>query len=272
MEQFGPFLNRILNSRFNASRVYLWNGIHPFGCRPEAGNFALDCSYVYILVKDGFIFALLVGGIYFSLICYCLKKKEWKKIALILSLLVAGISEPFLFNSSFKNLIFVFSGEFIYNILRTEQDRKICSIGIGWADKNISVSVLDFSDIFKGIENIFARKRQKIVITGIISGFIVAVMYVSMVPKIDSIFVGVGNTDCGEREEIYLDQTLLPDDFNGRIYEYQGPDSPLYEFKGNLVRLEKIRELTGFWLIGSFVGIGILLCILYVKEGKKDAI
>ena len=84
--------------------------------------------------------------------------------------------------------------------------------------------------------------------------------------------IGAGNTDCGKREEIYLERTALLDDFSGRVYEYQGPDSPLYEFKGNLVRFERIRELTGFWLIGSFVSVGVLLCILYVKKGKTDAI
>ena len=272
LEQFGPFLNRILNSRFNASRVYLWNGIHLFGCRPEAGNFALDCSYVYILVKDGLVFALLVGGIYFSLLCHCQKKEEWKKIALILSFLIAGISEPFLFNSSFKNLIFVFSGEFIYKILRSEQNKGNYPIGIGCADKKILVPIPALSIISKEFRNIFARKRKMIVSAGILSGFIVVAIYASIVPNADSILVGAGNTDCGKREEIYLERTALLDDFNGRVYEYQGPDSPLYEFKGNLVRFERIRELTGFWLIGSFVSVGVLLCILYVKKGKTDAI
>ncbi len=272
LEQFGPFLNQLLNSRFNASRVYLWNGIHLFGCRPEAGNFALDCSYVYILIKDGLVFALLVGGIYFLLICHCVKKKKWKKAALILAFSVAGISEPFLFNSSFKNLIFVFAGEFIYEIIHPEQEGKSYCFGVGWAEKKMVLPVFDLKKINIKIKNIYLKKRWMIIIAGILSGFVIVAIYASMVPTPESIFVGAGNTDCGEREEIYLDQAALPDDFNGLIYEYQGVDSPLYKFDGNLVRLERIRDLTGFWLIGNFAGAGILLSILYLREGKEDEV
>lgn len=271
LEEFGPFLNRLLNSRFNASRVYLWNGIHLFGCRPEAGNFALDCSYVYILIKDGLIFALLVGGIYLSLIYHCMKKGEWKKMALILAFSIAGISEPFLFNSSFKNLIFVFAGEFVYEVLRSPKMAGSYKIGMGWAEKTEVFSVPDVSALWEKIQYVYYKKKGTMIIVGVLAGLAAAVVYAAAVPRPDSIFVGVGNTDCGQREEVYLDRNELPDNFNSLIYEYQGADYPLYEFDGNTVRLERVRDLFSFWLLGSMAGGVLMLAVSCAAAGREKS-
>lgn len=76
----------------------------------------------------------------------------------------------------------------------------------------------------------------------------------------NAIYVSISNTDCPEREKYYLDIDALPDDFNSLVYEYQSKNMPLYKFDGNMIKLERIRDIFGWWFIGA-ITIGSVLII-----------
>lgn len=254
LEKYGEFFNNLFNSRFHATRLFLQTGITLFGDRIDLGGWALDSSYVSLLVRNGLVFFLIVVIAYFFLILYCIQKAEWKKLALILSFCIAGISEPFLFNTSFKNLIFVFLGEYFYLLLNDRFNRKEKSTFTDsrWVEKKIWVPIQYVSEISQKIRRILSRCRRKLTLYGLIGGLLFAVLYVFIVPVPKSIYVGKGNTDCAAQEEKYIDKDNLPENFDSVIYEYQGPDSPLYEFRGNLLYLEQIRGIIGWGIIGYF--------------------
>ena len=111
-------MNKVFNTRFLASRVYMYEGLSLFG--KDFSNtgitFALDCSYVNLLVRGGLILFLLTMTGYFFTIKNLLSQDRKRDLAIVLSFLVAGISEPFLFNTSFKNLSLLYVGEYFYNI------------------------------------------------------------------------------------------------------------------------------------------------------------
>lgn len=81
----------------------------------------------------------------------------------------------------------------------------------------------------------------------------------------DSIYIGVGSTDCGKREEKYLNMQELEEGFNSLVYEYPGKEKPMYEFSGNMVTIEYIRKIIscGVWGGGAltlliFIGIMVV--------------
>lgn len=63
---FDKLLNKILNMRFLASRIYLSQGITLFGenFSDSRLGFALDCSYVSLLMNDGIVLFSIVIVLY----------------------------------------------------------------------------------------------------------------------------------------------------------------------------------------------------------------
>lgn len=255
-EKYGSFFNNLFNSRFHASRLFISTGITLFGDRIDLGAWALDSSYVSLLMKNGILFFVVVIVSYFLLIYHCICKAEWKKLALILSFCIAGISEPFLFNTSFKNLVFIFLGEYFYQKMKEMRNKKEKKTILGWGytEKLIEFPVENFFGFLQKVRGTAIRLRKKIFLTGILCGIVSSIFYICMASMPDSIYVGVSNTDCSPREKKFLDIETLPEDFNSVIYEYHGSDSPLYEFTGNMLLVEQIRGIVGWGIIGSFMG------------------
>lgn len=264
-EKLDPLINKVLNTRFLASRIYMEFGIGLFGKSPSklSTGFALDCSYVSLLVRDGIVLFILVVIAYWAIIRQYIYRGKRKELAIILSFLVAGISEPFLFNTSFKNITFLFIGNYLYKLLENINISKaVKNIGSHWMEMECIIT-LRKSHFIEFIKIYWQKKKKNIIIIGVVTGILCAVLYRMIVFIPDSIYVGAGNTDCGIRDEIYLDYDTLPDHFNSLIYEYQGMDYPLYEFSGNLIKLEVLRGILSWSMIGFLLGIGIIFCAGY---------
>lgn len=137
-------INDILNTRYDLSRYFLLNEpITLFGSRLVVPNYryTMDCSYVYLLVQCGVIpFLLVISGLFLLIHDYT-KRGLYKDTALILGFCIAGISEPFLFNTAFKNLIFIFLGEYLYR-KTAEWSQHRATASDGWWNRVIEVPAL----------------------------------------------------------------------------------------------------------------------------------
>ena len=263
-------MNKILNMRYIASRIYLLNGISLFGrdySEVDLG-FALDCSYVSLLVNNGIVLFLLVIGLYAGAIHFYLKNNKRKELAIILAFIITGISEPFLFNTSFKNLSFLFLGEYIFYQMSYYKEMFSSSIlnksvGINLTEKCMVINMTTFYWLKKIATKLWQKNKKVIIIFSFFGGVLLASIYEIYSKSPDAIYVSVSNTDCQEREKYYLDLEKLPEDFNSLVYEYQGKDVPLYRFEGKMIILERIRDTFGWWLIGSFF-VGIIIIIIYI--------
>lgn len=109
-------MNSLLNNRLWASRVFFDDyTLTLFGRRIQTEGFSLDNSYLYALAWYGIVFLVVVFIGYFVLIKDYLKKNKSKELAIIITFLFAGLTEQFLFNSSIKNITFIFMGEVLYS-------------------------------------------------------------------------------------------------------------------------------------------------------------
>lgn len=266
LEKLDPIINKILNTRFLASRVYMDFGISMFGKAPSEldTGFALDCSYVSLLVKDGVVLFFLVFWGYWTMIRKYIRGERRKELAIILSFLVAGISEPFLFNTSFKNVSFLFMGDYLYELLENVQvAAKIGTKRIrgNWAEREMEFSFERLLQIKDIVKLYWINGKKNALRMGIVAGILGAFLYRMFVFIPDNIYVGVGNTDCEKREEVYLNINELPDDFSSLIYEYQGNDYPLYQFSGKIIELELVRGVVSWGLICFAIGTGISIIV-----------
>nr|WP_308624388.1 hypothetical protein [uncultured Eisenbergiella sp.] len=265
------YMNKLFNTRFLASRVFLYEGVKLFGTDVSQIGFALDCSYVYLLMKGGLVlFIFLLLG-YFFLIRRYIRLDKRRELAIITTFLFAGISEPFLFNTSFKNITFFFLGEFLFEIL-TEKQREISGIyrqriGLVSSDSNAcNISVIPLINLGLYIKRIWKRRKKFFCVAGAI---ITMAVYTFFQPFPHSIYVAVGNTDCGVREEFYLPGSSL-ENTDYRIYEYQGEQKPMYQFTGKTVEIEIFRDEISCIILGGIAGIFILFIILSFKYSWKN--
>lgn len=126
-------INKAMNTRYNLSYYFLTEQpITLFGSRLTVPNYryTMDCSYTFLLVQLGIIpFVLIIVGI-FLLIRDAIQEHRYAEAAMVIAFCVGGVSEPFLFNTSFKNMTFVFLGAFVYRrlALEGEEGKSIVSI------------------------------------------------------------------------------------------------------------------------------------------------
>ena len=264
------FLTNALNSRYSATKIYIRElGITWWGAEvPSLHGFAVDCSYTWALLSYGCVFFLLIVIGYLFTINQLMKNRQWTELAIVLALLVAGISEPFLFNTSFKNITVLFVGSCLLSWskkIAEKGERNIWSRDIlmcSCFNKKIEMSFSRINMFGRFLEMSLYKKRNKICIFMFGVGSICTLAVFLWGQKPDSIFIGTGSTDCGTREEKYIDINRLPDDFNSEIYEYPGPDGAMYEFSGNMVTIEYIRNILSGGVFGSMAS--GMMCMVWV--------
>lgn len=268
-------INRALNSRFLATRVYLEEfGISLWGRRMSVlKGFAVDCSYTEALLSYGAVFFVLIVLGYMLTIHDMVKKKRHKELAIVLSLLVAGISEPFLFNASFKNITVLFVGEYLF----LQSDRiaeRIPALGgkipfLSCLDKELYIPAGPAESLSAVLRKTLKKYRRSAACVAAVSLAVCAMFGWRFSRQPDSIYVGLYATDCADQEEKYLDAENLPEGFNSEIYEYVSPQDPMYEFDGNMLKVEHVRKTVSAGVWGGAGAAAAYLVVLALRNRKK---
>lgn len=110
------FSNVIFNQRIIAIAIInYYTGISLFGGMLNTFNgWALDCSYAYALYSYGIIFYVALVISYYGTIRYLIRNKRYMDIVILLTLMIGGVMEPFMFNASIKNLTVFMLGEWAF--------------------------------------------------------------------------------------------------------------------------------------------------------------
>lgn len=160
--------DKIFNNRINFARHFL-----TLDNMSLVGNNLAAITTDIITMDNAFIFALVTYGVpIFLLICAgyirtvsrYVKQKKNIELVMICCFLVAGITEPFLFNTSFKNLTLLFIGEQFFEVLsgkKPEQKKiaifkqkdKCIVISTSWIQKFIK----EFKEIWDGHKKVILR-------------------------------------------------------------------------------------------------------------------
>ena len=184
-------MDKILHNRWAYSYYYLTTEpVTLFGTRfgeTPNDNYMIDSSFLYSFLQIGVIPFLIVTALMIGMIVCYVKKDRRMELAMIISFCVLGLSDPFFFNLSYKNLMFLFVGELLY--LQTSKSlwfqkglltKEICILKCG--ERSISIDTPLYGKIKTGLSSmrdiIFHRENQLfvlflsiwVVVTGIIWG------------------------------------------------------------------------------------------------------
>lgn len=289
-------LNKVLNTRMNIWKYYLTN-FRPalFGTRvwsPEGATLSMDCSYLYLLYYYGIILFLCISALFVYTIWRFTKENKKAELAIIIGMLIAGITEPYLFNLSFKNLILVFAGNLLYVTLsewekvkcsdvkqnRREFDRIDRWINrklqiLPWGAKEITVASIDTEKQQKHKTAFFTRlrvMRKWLILTGILAAGIGLIIGITCVKVPQKIYVYTDHCDYvkgdGETfQEVQQEEGAV-------IYGARSEEMNYYGFDGNMLLLERVRGILSITL-GIPLLLEFLFCIIlwYTNKIKPDS-
>ncbi len=273
------FFYNITNTRFYISRQYLTlEPISLFGARPSdaipVGDRNIDCSYVFALMHYGAVIFILLCAGYMALIHHCLNKKKYNEAAIIFGLSVAAVTEPFFVNPSFKNISLLFLGEFLFESLHRfagkypahflNRTLLLCSVG----KREFAVPVGKVRKLWDDYLQVWKNRKGRILIWTAGIAAAAGLLFAVMADMPECYYAAARSTHIDDGyQEIYLDIDNLPEDFEGKILNYEGPQTPMYRVEGNIVTMEYLRGIvsSGLWC-GIFGGALVSVFLLIMRR------
>ena len=248
-------LNKLVNTRLNLSKHFLTNYAPTlFGVSLEqvtTSQLTMDNSYVFAFVLyGGILFVLLVYG-YILLIHRLCKEKETKKLAVVLSCLIGGLTEPFLFNTSFKNLSLLFFKDLLF------EEEKECSIFLlSKYDKEVFFEIRSIKKWVEETRSVLKKKQRAVFMVSLLLGISCMLGYTAISQKPDRVIVPQSACDIAvlqrNRDNIeYVEPEELTQEETDRIYGNTGKDKMIV-YRNNIGTVEYIREILAIFLFTAF--------------------
>lgn len=254
-------LDQVLNTRLTLAKYYLKpEYISLFGRRLSeitSAQLTMDNAYVFCLIAYGIIPFIGVCILYMYLIVRLLKQDETVMLVVVLALAAAGLTEPLLFNTAFKNIAFVLIGQEIYRSLGGRKDREI-GICLGRGRK-IDMDLTGAAQMCRTVRTRLERKKR-VLSAGILAGVIIAAA-AALTVDLPKGYV-TARDNCEDITEDIIRYEEDAPEYMG--YERMGdfePGDEIQYFSGDIVRMERIRLVAMCVLLGGLLG-GILAFII----------
>lgn len=261
------FLNKLLSTRMELGWRYLKpENYSLFGLRVAEitdASHTMDNAYLFAFIAYGIIpFAILSLGILYAIYRF-LKKDQYLEVLIIISIIVGGLTEPFLFNTSFKNLAFLFGGTLLFGNAKGKRE---FALAPKW-NKEIVLPVSKLEETASRAKEVLSLSKGKCIV-GIVTAVVccVAVQLLVTYPK-GYVF----------HREVCADITK---DF--KYYEEENPDYAEYKrmgsfeqgdeieyFSGNIVKVEQARNVVISMVLGYAAGFILTGCLTTVGSRKN---
>lgn len=255
-------LNHILNTRIYLAYCFLNDTyVSLFGrdiSKVVQSSMTLDNSYIWGFINYGAIpFALLMLG-YLILMVYTSCKNRTMELVILVCFLGAGYMEPFLFNTSFKNITLLLLGAMLF----TQKENAVeYTLFEKWSVMKVKVPLVGMpAKLWRDI-CVSARQNRKKVAIGVAAGMLLGALLCGIVYKSpEGYLVPRSYTDGLDKTYVTLDGMNDPAYEGYRIMNYSGTETPMQPVTGKAVELEKLRYYAGAVLIGGFMtGTAVIL-------------
>ncbi|MDE7334070.1 MAG: hypothetical protein K2O16_17945 [Lachnospiraceae bacterium] len=135
----------------------------------------MDNAYLFALVTYGIPVFLLICVGYMAVVSVYVKQKKNIELAMICCFLAAGFTEPFLFNTSFKNLTLLFVGEQVFASLNKQgAGQREFALLKNW-DKTVRISMEKPQEISENLHCVWLARRKVILGVGTAAALIISI-------------------------------------------------------------------------------------------------
>ena len=239
-------VNKLVNNRLVLSKWFLVNQpVKLWGVdttKLVTSLRTMDNSYVFAWITYGVVFFVLVMAAYLALIYQKTHEQDGVTLSLILACLIAGVTEPFLFNTSFKNITLVFVGDMLFKSRIVQGNVKVPLLGK--YDKEIMVRFPDLNLILKKMTEAVIGHKVKLAVISVFAGIIVSsicFLFTKMPERY--IMPRTAFEDTGDIEETYYLSTESDIPQPGDVVlGYVDADTEMIPFSGNIAVVERFRN------------------------------
>jgi len=240
---------------------------------PDA-NRSIDCSYVYLLVHNGLIPFLFFCAVYMIAIIFSIRKGQYRRTSILLACTIAGVTEPFLFNTSFKNISLFFVGNCLFHLMKNDS-RIICLFPA--LQQQISLNRL--SRLYTALASncretyrVICSHRKPICLICICSFLIAFTAGFGLLPKYNSVLIPVEYCPDGYPEPaLTLSDAELSDfQHNGARLLFCAPDRELALFQGNTVLYENLRSANNLAVCVTLLILLIAIMWFHRREIRSE--
>lgn len=120
-------LKSILDRIYLAGYYLCQSSLSLFGQRIEIPGqelYGIDISSIYLLMNYGIVAFVIMLVIWPIVMREFLNHNDYAEIMIAILFFIMGLSDPFFYNLSFKNILFIFAGEKLFHLLETAGGRK----------------------------------------------------------------------------------------------------------------------------------------------------
>lgn len=279
-------LNNALNTRYMLTRYFLLEQpLTLFGSRLVVPyeNFTLDCSYAYLLSSLGIIPFCFFMMLYFGTMHRLVKEQKMTETAIMIGFFIAGVTEPFLFNLSFKNITFVFVGRYLFKLT----ERKTSRITTDKTENHLfsfrtvvrqeAPQKMIFDYVITGLRQLFVIwciHWKTVLLTAVLSSVVVSGLFCALTKPVEAVYVNNSVNEEKERTFSYLttEEVSLLNDGGNIVYGYSGPDEKMYSYTGTTANVEYARRAVS-WGVWTAAFLCIAEGIFFLnKPGKRHGL
>ena len=271
------WLNDLTNTRLNLAKYFLTlRKPTLFGNKVSeitTGFLTMDNSFVNGYVSYGSIFILSITVLYFLIINYSVEKENKRELAIVLACMVAGIMEPFLFNTSFKNLSLLFFGSFLFK----GEEKGICILP--FFNREISCNFFFKGLLHKEVAEILKKQGRKILLYCFLGGMTGAICYTALWSQPKAVVVPKKEIEVSilqknpHMESFLLEELESMNEYSMeeiRIYQKgDGREEMILCDSRNLLLLETLRNAFLSGLLTSTVLFIIIIILNIVNDKSK---
>lgn len=267
-------VNKLVNNRLVLSKWFLVNQpVQLWGVdttKLVTSLRTMDNSYVFAWITYGVIFFVLAMAAYIVLIFRKTCEQDGVSLSLILTCLIAGVTEPFLFNTSFKNITLVFVGNMLMESRTVQENIKVPLLGR--YDKEIMVRFPDLKLMLKKMIEAVVGYKIKLAVISVFAGIIagcLCFLFTKMPERY--IMPRTAFEDTGDIEETYYlsaeNDLPLPGDM---VLGYVDANTEMVPFTGNIAVVERFRNTVCKMIAAVFFTYAMGSIFLWVKASKKQ--
>lgn len=267
-EKMFNIANKIFSNRLILSEYYLVpENLTLFGSNLEnitTHVLTMDNAYVFSLIIYGIVFFVVMVGSYLLLNHWCVKEKRKKDLVLISCFMIAGITEPFLFNTSFKNLTLVLLGDFFFRAFKKEKEWAVFKKG----NKELCFQVYKLIQVVEKLILIWKKEKKRILLIAIGCGLGAGIIYGVNKEMPEGYIMPRIHVDIVSEETWYLQSAEEPQYKDMKILDYRDSETRMQIFDGNIIIVEYIRKCITVFCITVLVT-GIVCIVGYMLNSYK---
>ncbi|MBD5456717.1 MAG: hypothetical protein HDR23_09700 [Lachnospiraceae bacterium] len=267
-------VNKLVNNRLVLSKWFLENqsaqflGVDTIDLVTSLRT--MDNSYVFAWITYGIIFFMLTMIAYAILIFFKTREQDGISLCLILACLIAGVTEPFLFNTSFKNITLIFVGSMLFSGKLAGGKRKVSLLSK--YDREFLIGLPDLGFISKSIKEAVLKYKKGLFLISLLLGVAAGGIYfVSVVMPERYIMPRTAFEDTGDIEETYhlSSQNDLPK-AGDVILGYADEATDMVPFSGNIAVVERFRDTVCRAVVTAFLVYAVGSIGLWMNGRRKE--